>query len=307
MQVLTFPEYAGRGRAIATAAKASCHVVELHRFPDGESRVRIPTPLAEHVVVVRALDRPNEKLVELMLVAETARRHGARQLSLIAPYLCYMRQDMEFEPGEAVSQRIVGRFLAAHFDDVITVDSHLHRISRLDEAVPAARALNLCAAGPIGDFLRRRIPDPLVVGPDSESEQWVQLVAEQAGTDYVVGSKQRFGDRQVSVVLPHYPVSGRHVVLVDDVASTGRTLGMAAALLRARGARQVDCVVTHAVFADDAFVHLRNAGVANIWSTDTIEHRSNAVTAAPLIASALALPDPHEALLGHDLHANALR
>src|SRR5690606_12123678 len=107
-----------------------------HRFPDGELRLRLPATLPAAVVLFRGLHQPNEKLVELLLTARTARGAGARHLTLVAPYLAYMRQDMAFAPGEAVSQRIVGDFLAQLFDAVITVDPHLHRVARLDEAVP---------------------------------------------------------------------------------------------------------------------------------------------------------------------------
>ena len=116
-------------RAVAGHARLEARTVERHRFPDGESRIRLPERLAGRVVVFARLDAPNDKLVELMLLARTARELGATELSLVAPYLCYMRQDVAFVPGEAVSQRIVGRFLAGLFDEVITVDPHLHRVA----------------------------------------------------------------------------------------------------------------------------------------------------------------------------------
>jgi len=84
--------------------------IERHRFPDGELKLRLPATLPEEVLVWRGLQQPNDKLVELLLTAQTARQLGARRLALVAPYLAYMRQDMAFRPGEAVSQRIVGGF-----------------------------------------------------------------------------------------------------------------------------------------------------------------------------------------------------
>jgi ribose-phosphate pyrophosphokinase len=101
-------------------------LIQRHRFPDGELKLRLPSALPSHVVVLRSLVNPNEKLVELLLVARTARSLGAQRLTLVAPYLAYMRQDIAFHPGEVVSQRVVGQFLASLFDAVITVDPHLH-------------------------------------------------------------------------------------------------------------------------------------------------------------------------------------
>jgi len=94
-------------------------------------------------------------------------------------------------------------------------------------------------------------------------------------------------DRQVDIALPALEFAGRHVVLLDDVASSGRTLANAAEKLLAAGAASVDVAVTHALFADDALAAIRAAGVGQIWSTDCIAHESNAVSMAPQLAEAL--------------------
>ncbi len=287
MVILSFDDYLVPAGRIAREAGVALQRIECRRFPDGESLVRLPDTLPGHVALVRSLDRPNDKLVEVLLAAHAAREIGARSVSLIAPYLCYMRQDIAFRPGEAVSQRIIGRLLAAHFDEVITVDAHLHRVDRLDVAVPAGRALNLSSAEPIGSFLRQRSDRPLIVGPDSESAQWVHAVAEAAGADCLVGTKHRSGDRQVAVSLPEYRCRGRHAVIVDDIASTGRSVLAAAKVLRDRAAADIDVLVTHAVFADDVVALLHAGGVRNVWSTDSIQHATNAVELAPLFAAAL--------------------
>jgi len=285
--VLGFAECAAQGKALAAAAGASFELVDVHRFPDGESRVRLPARLPADVVLHRSLDHPNDKLVEVLLTAEGARTVGASNLTLVAPYLCYMRQDAAFTPGEVVSQRIIGRFLADHFDTVVTVDPHLHRVSSLAEAVPAARAVALSAAHAMGEFLATRRRGVLLAGPDAESDQWVRSVAEVAGLDYVVGEKQRLDDRRVDVTLPERDYGGAEVVLVDDVASTGHTLARAAEALAKRGAVRVDVLVTHALFASGAREALEAAGVKEIWSADSISHPSNVIALAPLLAAAL--------------------
>ncbi len=142
--------------------------------------MRLPTDLPARVSVCRSLDRPNAKLIELLLTSEGARKLGASQVTMVAPYLCYMRQDKEFSRGEVVSQTIVGHFLARCFDTLITVDRHLHRVTRLTEAVPAKRAVAVSATQAMGEFLRYRPNRPLLVGPDRESEQWVRAVASAA-------------------------------------------------------------------------------------------------------------------------------
>ena len=110
--LLCFEDEQAPAQAAASATGLALAVVVRHRFPDGEVRLRLPASLPARVVVWRGLHQPNEKLVELLLVAQTARTLGARHLTLVAPYLAYMRQDIAFNPGEAISQRVVGAFLA---------------------------------------------------------------------------------------------------------------------------------------------------------------------------------------------------
>lgn len=274
--------------AFARAAGLTAAAVQHHRFPDGETRLRLPPALPPRVVIWRSLHPANERLVELMLIARTARALGALHLCLVAPYLAYMRQDIAFVPGEAVSQRIVGRYLADLFDALITVDPHLHRVATLQEAVPLAQALALSGAPALADWIAQHRPGALLVGPDEESAQWVAQAAARHGFDHAVCCKQRRGDREVSVALPSLTVQGRAVVLIDDVASTGHTVAQAARALRQAGAASVDVAVTHALFAGDALAVLAQAGVGAVWSTDCIAHPSNVVPMAPHLAQAYA-------------------
>ncbi|MFO1285486.1 MAG: hypothetical protein U1F49_02415 [Rubrivivax sp.] len=99
--------------------------------------------------------------------------------------------------------------------------------------------------------------------------------------------KQRRGDRDVEVGLHGAPVRGRAVVILGDVASTGRTLAAAARAALAAGAARVDVAVTHALFVGDALEHVRAAGVGEVWSSDCVPHASNAVSVVPLLAQGL--------------------
>ena len=222
-----------------------------------------------------------------MLCAETARQLGARRVTLIAPYLCYMRQDIANHPGEAVSQRIVGAWLADLFDDVITVDPHLHRISTLSEAIPIANAISVSASDTIADFLKDRFEDALLLGPDSESEQWVAGIASAIGFNYAVARKTRLDDLKVEVNLPDYDYRRKPVIVIDDMVSTGRTLADTVRLLRRSGADRIYAAVTHALFCGDAEAQLRSAGVEAIWSTDSVTHSTSCMKLDTLLAETL--------------------
>lgn len=274
--------------AQACGLRAAC--VERHRFPDEELRLRLPVDaqgqMPAQLVIYRSLDRPNDKLIELMLVSRQARALGCEQILLVAPYLAYMRQDMAFHPGEVISQRVIGSFLSELVDGLITVDPHLHRISALSEAVTAPYAVSLSGAPMLAQLIARQHEHPMLMGPDAESAQWIAAAAAACGFDHGVCTKVRHGDHDVRITLPQVPVQGRNVVLLDDVASSGRTLAEATRLLIAAGAQSVDVAVTHALFAADAIDVIQQAGVQHIWSTDCIVHASNAIYMAPTLATA---------------------
>ena len=291
-QVWYFADEREPALRLAEALGVSAACIERHRFPDDELRLRLPLaegqPLPAQVVLYRSLDRPNDKLVELLLVSVEARRLGVPRLLLVAPYLAYMRQDIAFNPGEVVSQTIVGPFIAEHYDALVTVDPHLHRIERLQQAVPLGEAaLTLSGAPMLARLIAERRERPLLIGPDAESQQWIESAAAQFGYDHGVCSKIRHGDRDVEIQLPALPFKGRQVVLLDDVASSGRTLAGAAKLLLAAGAASVDVAVTHALFAGDALAVIKAAGVGEVWSADCIAHPSNAIAMAPMLTGAL--------------------
>jgi ribose-phosphate pyrophosphokinase len=285
--LLAFDDEAPLAEPLAAALGVPLRWIERHRFPDGESRLRLPATLPPRVALLRGLHRPNDKLAELMIVAPAARELGAAQLTLVCPYLAYMRQDMAFQPGEAVSQRHVGQALAGWFDRLITVDPHLHRVATMDQVLPGRRGVALSAAGLLGAWAARHAHWPILLGPDEEAAPWVRSAALAQGLQHGTCIKQRSGDRDVRVALPELDFHRREVVLVDDVASTGRTLAVTAAALRQRGAAAVDVAVTHALFVDDAIAQLTAAGVRHVWSSDSVAHASNVVSLVPMLATAL--------------------
>jgi len=173
------------------------------------------------------------------------------------------------------------------FDLLITIDPHLHRIRQLEQVIPDTEVITLSATTLMAEFLQSRGISPLLLGPDAESEQWVAAIAEPMGLDYHVCSKIRTGDHNVSISLPAMDFVSRHVVLVDDVASSGETLAVAARQCLQHGAERVDVLVTHPLFAEQAMEHILQAGVTAIWSTDSIIHKTNTLSLTRLISKHL--------------------
>ena len=265
------------------------HEIVVHRFPDGELRVTVG-PAAATTILYVPLDQPNNKLLTILFAAEALRREGARRLVLVAPYLCYMRQDAAFHQGEAISQKVVGRLIAASVDRVITVDAHLHRTKTIAEVFPGIEADDLSAMPAIAGYLRATgfAPATVVVGPDAESEPWVGDLAHRLGLAHAVARKTRRSDRSVEVVFAEPKLfAGRPTLLVDDIVSSGGTLITCAQALVAAGASSVDAIVTHALFPPELTREFLRAGLRSIRSTNSVPHSSNAIALDAVLADAL--------------------
>jgi ribose-phosphate pyrophosphokinase len=274
-------------RALASALGSDVGAIEMHSFPDGETYLRFLTGVeGRSIALVCTLDRPNAKLLPLLLAAATARELGAAKVGLVAPYLAYMRQDRAFKPGEAVTSRHVARLLSGAFDWLVTADPHLHRYGSLGEiySIPTQVAH---AAPLMSRWIEAHVARPLIIGPDRESEQWVSSVAAQAHAPWTVLEKVRRGDRHVEIsIAAPIELAGRTAVLVDDIISSGTTMIEAVRQLRSLGAQDVVCIAVHGVFADEADVLLARAG-ARVVTSNSIPHATNAIDATDVLAAAV--------------------
>ena len=274
---------------LAARLGVPAHELAVHRFPDGELRVTVG-PAATTTILYVPLDQPNDKLLAILFAAEALRREGARRLVLVAPYLCYMRQDAAFHQGEAISQKVIGRLIAATVDRVLTVDAHLHRTKTIAEVFPNIEADNLSAMPAIADYLHADgfAPDTIVIGPDAESEPWVADLAGRLGLAHLVARKTRRSDRSVEIAFPDAKLlAGRPALLVDDIVSSGATLITCAKALTAAGATAIDAVITHALFAPELAHDFLRAGIRSIRSTNSVPHPTNAIALDALFADAL--------------------
>lgn len=271
--------------ALARSLDAEVGRATVRRFPDGESYVRLHTPVAgRDVIVVCTLHRPDDKLLPLLFVSATARELGARRVGLVAPYLAYMRQDRRFHDGEGITSTYFATLVSRWSDWLVTVDPHLHRRTSLGEIYGIPTAV-VHAAPAIARWIRSEVERPLLVGPDGESAQWVHEVATAAGAPAVVLEKTRHGDRDVEVSVPEVARWHDHTpVLVDDIVSTARTMIATVGHLRRAGLRAPVCVGVHAVFADGAFEELMASGAARVVTCDTVPHQTNAIDLSALVA-----------------------
>lgn len=259
-------------------------VIKFHEFPDGEISIRVMSEVkGQDIFFVANLHRPNAKLIKLIFFAETARANGAQSVTLIAPYLSYLRLDEVTKPGEGLTSRHFAQLLSHYFDGLITIDPHLHRYRTLDD-IYGIKTEVVHAAPAIGNWIWRNVENPLIIGPDEESEQWVKVIAREAKLPYIIFKKKRYGDNTVSVSAPLMAEYREHTpVMVDDIISTGSTMIQGVKALLASRMKNPICVGVHAVFAEGAKTDLLAAGAANIVTCNTIPHATNVIDVSGLV------------------------
>ena len=261
--------------------------LNVRSFPDGESYLQVLSPVKDRACVLLVdFANPNESFLSVVFLCETLKEMGATSVGLVAPYLCYMRQDRRFHEGEAVTSKLFAKLISDHFDWLVTVDPHLHRYHTLDEIYSIPNSV-LHGASALSEWVKDQ-KDCLLVGPDAESEQWVSGIAEYSGHPFIIGSKTRLGDKQVNIELPNFQVNKfTKVIIVDDVISSGFTVLRCFEALKAKHAQDIRCLAVHGIFANGIDSLLIRAGLKDIVTTNTIPHYSNKIDVAPLLADAI--------------------
>ncbi|MFY9308269.1 MAG: ribose-phosphate pyrophosphokinase [Bacteroidia bacterium] len=275
-------------KSIASAMQADIGESVIRQFPDGETYVRILSEVKNRkTIMVCTLAHPDERLLPLYFLSKTLKSLGAECTCLVAPYLAYMRQDKVFNEGEGVTSEYFASLISGFADTLITIDPHLHRRHSMSEiySIPC----KVIHASPlISVYISEHITNPLLIGPDAESEQWVSEVAKKANAPFIVLEKTRLGDRDVKVTVPQVEKYKNHTpVLVDDIISTARTMIETVGHLKNAGMKAPVCIGVHAVFSGSAFEELKKSGVDKVITCNTIPHSSNEIDITTLIAEGI--------------------
>jgi ribose-phosphate pyrophosphokinase len=268
--------------------------LQVRRFPDGESYVRVLSDVkGKRVFLVCTLARPDAQFLALVFAAVELRQLGAAHITLIAPYLAYLRQDRIFHPGEALTSRTFAKLLQVHFDGLVTVAPHLHRHASLDEVYDVP-SIVVGAGSLLAQWIGTHVQRPVVIGPDLESTQWVEAVAAGAGAPWTVFEKRRRGDREVRIRTPDMAsFRDRTPVLVDDIVSSGTTMKQAMGILRDMDFRPAYCLAIHALCTRRTARAISDSS-AGFLTSNTIPNADAAFDVAPLVAQAISSAAPRD-------------
>ena len=254
------------------------------RFPDGEMYLRIGGRLEGEDVVVVQSTRSDEDLLELFLLEDAVRQAGARRLIVVVPYFGYARQDRSFYPGEPVSARALCRHVELDADAVVTVD--LHSTETLKGFTKPAFEVNGTTA--LARLLQER-PVDVLVSPDKGGVERVRRMAEKLDKPWIGLEKHRLDSEHVELSLPSsrsVRLEGKHVVILDDVITTGVTIVEAARLLRRERVGAIIAACTHGLFLRDAFERIK-AVTNEVYTTDTLDSPAEKASVAPDIGQVL--------------------
>lgn len=285
---------------VANLLDAKLGKLEITKFPDGEKYVRYHDKVEnEDVVLIHPMGlKPDELFIEYLLICSALKDGKAKSITTFVPYFAYARQDSRFNPGEPGSFHLVSKII----DDlginmIYTIDLHLQRVNDLSELIKNTPTKNLSAVPDIATWIKNNagLNNPIILGPDEESEQWAKVAAETIGVDYEIMIKTRYSATEVSITTKEgkpLPVNGKDVVIIDDIISSGGTIIEAVKLVKEAGAGKIVVGCTHPVLRgktqfDSALANIYNSGVSIVVGTDSVPSQVSYVSIAPVIAKTL--------------------
>ncbi|MEM7055641.1 MAG: ribose-phosphate diphosphokinase [Bacteroidota bacterium] len=257
------------GTRIATACGQHLGSLKLWRFSDGELYPVFQEPIRDvQVVLIQATYPPAEHSMELLLMIDAAKRAGACQVIVVAPYLGYMRQDKAHDLGGSIGARLQANLLTtAGADRLLACDPHTEKLSSFFRG-PVDQLTSLPVFVP---YINKLALKKLVfAAPDAGGMSRVECYAQHFGTDLVVCNKQRTGPNEIAKVHVTGNIQGADVILVDDIVDTGHTLCKAAEQLQIQGARSVRALCTHPILSGLAYQNLEASALEELVVTDTI-------------------------------------
>ena len=288
MKIIPGPASKQLGEKVAEFLGVEAVPLFFKTYPDGESYVRLEgTVQNEEVAIVQTTSPPQDtRLIQLALIADAAKRHGAKKVTAVVPYLAYARQDRVFLQGEAISIETVARMLKiAGVDRLITVNAHQAKVlAKFPFPAKTISAISLLAEY----FKQRGFEKAFALAPD-DGALWLAEEAKSvlSGECGYLEKHRDLYTGQITMKKKKLNVRGKTVIIFDDIISTGGTIASAAKIMKETGADKIYAACVHPLLIGDAEKQILERGVEEIVGTDSIQSHVSKVSLAPLISNAL--------------------
>lgn len=265
--------------------------VNIQRFSDGEIQpVFLESVRGDYVFLVQSTFAPTDNLMELLLMIDAAKRASAYKIIAVIPYYGYARQDRKDKPRVAIGSKLIATLLeSAGANRVITMDLHAAQIQGFFE-VPVDHLDSSAIFIPYINDLK--LQNLAFAAPDVGSTNRVREIASYFNAEMVICDKHRKRANEIASMVVIGDVTGKDIILVDDICDTGGTLAKAAGLLKEKGARSVRAMITHPVLSGNAYANIENSVLEELVVCDTIplKHESpkiKVISVADLFAIAI--------------------
>lgn len=257
----------GLAKRIAKEINAEIIETRIDNFSDGEIRVQVMGPIRNDVIIVQSTCPPvNDHLMELLLLADTAKRAGARNITAIVPYFGYSRQDRcTYKFGPISSSLVIRMIELSGINHLITIDLHSAQLEGMF-GIPVS---NLSPAELFLKEIESR-DNIVVVSPDIGGISRARNFSSALGTDLAIINKLRLPDSKCVMNEVIGEVKNRKCIMVDDIIDSGDTVCRAADLLIERGASEVICFASHAVLSGTAISRITASGIKRVYISDSI-------------------------------------
>lgn len=257
-------------RRIAEYLQVPLGEADINRFPDGEIFVKIRENIrGRDVFVVQSVTgRPNEMLMELLIMIDAMRRASAARITAVLPFYGYARQDRKDQPRVPITAKLVANLLvAAGANRLLTMDLHAQQIQGFFD-IPVD---HLYAAPTLVKHLKEKnFARPMVVSPDTGGVKMAYAYSQMLECGLAVVAKRRVGPSEVDAFSLVGEVEGRNVIIVDDLTTTCGTLCAAARILSEYGARDIHAAISHANITAKGLARLKASPIRELVVTDSV-------------------------------------
>lgn len=277
-------------KKIANKLKCPSSQIQVSKFPDGELYIRFLTDVKnQNIILIQSFyGNINDCIIETLFAAKTAKSLGAKKITLVAPYFPYLRQDKRFKSGECISIKILAQYMDQAFDKIYILDPHLHRKNKLSQLFKTKSYL-LSSNFLISEYIKKKISNPVIIGPDNESYKWAGKVAGILGCPSFILSKKRLTEKKVKITInKKISIKNKNVIIVDDIISTGNTIIQSIKKLKKLGAKKFYCIAVHGIFSENALKRIKKLNVT-IITTNSIPNPVSKIDISGIIVEKLRL------------------